>query len=332
MLMHSREGISRIETLAMAFNARDQVTRGHTRRVQVIAARLATALGVRDKHLLQAIETAAVLHDVGKLAVPECILNKPGALSPAEFEAIKLHASIGAEILSATQFPDPVVSIVRHHHENWDGTGYPAGLAGTDIPVGARILAVADCFDALTSDRPYRPRLRSAEALEELQARCGAKYDPSIVDVFVNRCGEIMPGADRLLQQRVFSAPARLTTSILLVRIDSARHDQVRRLPSLEGIASQVLTAMRLRLRASDLAFAWSPCELVVLLPGADLRTASEIADRVLADMNAAEFAYRVRYSTASAPSDGESLHALLDMARQRLSGHRHAESVAFAS
>jgi putative nucleotidyltransferase with HDIG domain len=142
MLTHPREGISTIETLAMAFNAEDQVTWGHTRRVQVVAARLATALDVHDKNLLRAIETAAVLHDVGKLAVPECILNKPGALSPSEFEAIKLHASIGAEILSAIQFPDSVVSIVRHHHENWDGTGYPAGLAGTGIPVGARILAV----------------------------------------------------------------------------------------------------------------------------------------------------------------------------------------------
>jgi HD-GYP domain-containing protein (c-di-GMP phosphodiesterase class II) len=105
--------------------------------------------------------------------VPEHILNKPGKLTEAEFEKMKLHASVGADILSAINFPYPVVPIVRHHHENWDGTGYPAGIKTTAIPIGARILAVVDCFDALTSDRPYRPRLPDAEALAILQARRG---------------------------------------------------------------------------------------------------------------------------------------------------------------
>src|SRR5262249_28628664 len=135
--------------------------------------------------LLKAIEAAALLHDMGKLAVPEYILNKPGKLTESEFEKMKLHASVGADILSAIDFPYPVVPIVRHHHESWDGSGYPSGIKGPDIPIGARILAVVDCFDALTSDRPYRRRLSDEEALSILKERRGKMYDPVIVDAFI---------------------------------------------------------------------------------------------------------------------------------------------------
>lgn len=176
--------LSTIETLAMAIDAKDQVTHGHIRRVQAHATSLAKEVGVHDESLLKAIEAAALLHDMGKLAVPEYILNKPGKLTEVEFEKMKLHASVGADILSAIDFPYPVVPIVRHHHENWDGTGYPAGIRGTDIPIGARILAVVDCFDALTSDRPYRPKLSDAEALVIVKNRRGTMYDPMIVDTF----------------------------------------------------------------------------------------------------------------------------------------------------
>src|SRR5438067_1994194 len=176
--------LSTIETLAMAIDAKDQVTHGHIRRVQSSATTLAKEVGVKDDGLLKAIEAAALLHDMGKLAVPEYILNKPGKLTEAEFEKMKLHASVGADILSAIDFPYPVVPIVRHHHENWDGTGYPSGIKGTDIPIGARILAVVDCFDALTSDRPYRPKLSDEEALAILHQRRGSMYDPLIVDTF----------------------------------------------------------------------------------------------------------------------------------------------------
>ncbi len=176
--------LSTIETLAMAIDAKDQVTHGHIRRVQAHATSLAKEVGVRDEKLLKAIEAAALLHDMGKLAVPEYILNKPGKLTETEFEKMKLHASVGADILSAIEFPYPVVPIVRHHHENWDGTGYPAGIKGTAIPIGARILAVVDCFDALTSDRPYRPKLSDDEALTILRERRGTMYDPMIVDTF----------------------------------------------------------------------------------------------------------------------------------------------------
>jgi diguanylate cyclase (GGDEF)-like protein/putative nucleotidyltransferase with HDIG domain len=178
--------LSTVETLAMAIDAKDQVTHGHIRRVQLHATNLAREVGVRDEKLLKAIEAAALLHDMGKLAVPEYILNKPGKLTEAEFEKMKLHASVGADILSAIDFPYPVVPIVRHHHENWDGTGYPSGIKGTDIPIGARILAVVDCFDALTSDRPYRPKLSDEEALAILLDRRGSMYDPLIVDTFMS--------------------------------------------------------------------------------------------------------------------------------------------------
>jgi diguanylate cyclase (GGDEF)-like protein/putative nucleotidyltransferase with HDIG domain len=185
--------MSTIETLAMAIDAKDQITHGHIRRVQIYAVGLAQKIGVTDPQLIQAIEAAALLHDMGKLAVPEYILNKPGRLTPAEFEKMKLHASVGADILSAIDFPYPVVPIVRHHHENWNGAGYPDGIAGTDIPIGARILAVVDCFDALTSDRPYRPRLPDKDAIDILLERRGTMYDPLVVDTFIKIYQEIAP-------------------------------------------------------------------------------------------------------------------------------------------
>jgi len=185
--------LSTIETLAMAIDAKDQITHGHIRRVQQYAVKLAQELGITDDHLLKAIEAAALLHDMGKLAVPEYILNKPGKLSPTEFEKMKKHATVGADILAAIEFPYPVVPIVRHHHENWDGSGYPAGLRGTDIPIGARILSVVDCFDALISDRPYRPRLADEAALAILLERRGTMYDPWVVDTFTRVHRKIAP-------------------------------------------------------------------------------------------------------------------------------------------
>jgi putative nucleotidyltransferase with HDIG domain len=187
--------MSTIEALAMAVDAKDQITHGHIRRVQVFAVELAKRLGVSEERQLKAIATAALLHDMGKLAIPEHILNKPGGLTPAEFEKMKRHAEIGADLLSSVRFPYPVVPIVRHHHENWDGSGYPSGIAGTDIPLGARILSVVDCFDALTSDRPYRPRLATEDAFAILRERRARMYDPVVVDAFVLSYSEIAPMA-----------------------------------------------------------------------------------------------------------------------------------------
>jgi diguanylate cyclase (GGDEF)-like protein/putative nucleotidyltransferase with HDIG domain len=214
--------LSTIETLAMAIDAKDQVTHGHIRRVQTHAVGLAKSLGLKDRRLLRAVEAAALLHDMGKLAVPEHILNKPGRLTAAEFEKMKLHSGVGADILSAIDFPYPVVPIVRHHHENWDGNGYPDGLSGLDIPIGARILAVVDCFDALTSDRPYRPRLTDEDALRILQARRGSMYDPLVVDTFLRvyqglASSGLSAGADRIalaeIARSVQARPEAQTTS-----------------------------------------------------------------------------------------------------------------------
>jgi putative nucleotidyltransferase with HDIG domain len=176
--------VAAIEALAQAVDTKDQITHDHTRRVQQNSVRLARRLGVVDDAEIQAIKAAALLHDVGKIGVPEHILNKPGRLSPQEFEIMKRHAPMGAEILSVIGFPYPVVPIVRHHHENWDGTGYPDGIAGDAIPIGARVLSVVDCFDALTSDRPYRPRMTDAQALQIVRDRSGNMYDPGVVQAF----------------------------------------------------------------------------------------------------------------------------------------------------
>lgn len=181
----NRQYRATIEALAHAIDAKDQVTHGHIRRVQTASLQLARALGCSDAREIHAIEAASLLHDLGKLAIPEHILNKPGRLTPAEYDTMKAHARIGAEILAGVDFPYPVVPIVRHHHENWDGSGYPDGLAGDAIPLGARILQVVDCFDALTSDRPYRRALSSDEAIGILQERRGTMYDPAVVDAFV---------------------------------------------------------------------------------------------------------------------------------------------------
>ena len=177
--------LSTIRAFSTAIDAKDGVTSSHIHRVQSYCAGLARALGITNPLELKAIEAAALLHDTGKLAVPEHILNKPGRLTPAEFEQMKQHVDVGADILSSIEFPYPVVPIVAAHHESWDGSGYPRGLCGEEIPIGARILSVVDCFDALTSDRPYRLAMTTDEALAIVLERRGRMYDPRVVDAFV---------------------------------------------------------------------------------------------------------------------------------------------------
>jgi putative nucleotidyltransferase with HDIG domain len=197
--------LSTIEALAHAIDAKDQVTHGHLRRVQRYAIELAHALGIKDPAQLRALEAAALLHDIGKIAVPDHILNKPSTLTRSEYEKMKRHATIGADILASIGFPFPVVPIVRHHHEAWDGSGYPAGIAGQAIPIGARILAVVDCFDALISDRPYRRRLTHQEAIRILQSRSGAMYDPQVVKTFVEIYERISAEPEDTLSPEVLS-------------------------------------------------------------------------------------------------------------------------------
>jgi putative nucleotidyltransferase with HDIG domain len=235
--------MSTIETLAMAVDAKDQITHGHIRRVQVFAVELAKRLGVTNEHQLHAIQAAALLHDMGKLAIPEHILNKPGKLTSTEFDKMKQHAAIGADLLSSIKFPYPVVPIVRHHHEQWNGKGYPTGIAGTDIPLGARILSVVDCFDALTSDRPYRPALSDEEAFAILRERSGTMYDPLVVETFAVTHAEIAPGAIRAGQEArtlygALGAENRSDMSVLSrIRANATENaslqDCIKRLPSV---------------------------------------------------------------------------------------------------
>src|SRR6202011_3048097 len=139
---------------ARAIDAKDQTAQSHIRRVQLYAAGLAKAAGLSQPEI-QGVKTAALLHDIGKLAVPEHILSKPGPLTQEEFQKIRIHPQVGAEIIAAVPFPYPVAPLILSHHERWDGKGYPQGLAGADIPLGARILTIVDYFDALMSERPY---------------------------------------------------------------------------------------------------------------------------------------------------------------------------------
>ena len=205
--------MSTIETLAMAIDAKDQITHGHIRRVQFYAVGLAKAMGVRDEAQIRAIEAAALLHDMGKLAVPEYILNKPGPLTAAEFDKMKLHASVGADILSAIDFPYPVVPIVRHHHENWNGTGYPDRLAGSEIPIGARIYRL---LTASTRSRPTGhtdPGCLTRRPYGFFSERRGTMYDPLVVDAFIRGHESLKPfaeGDSRLPLMRAITGAAAL--------------------------------------------------------------------------------------------------------------------------
>lgn len=171
-----------IEGLAMAVEAKDENTHKHLLRVRVYVAELGKLMGLEEQ-IMQALLIASYLHDIGKLAVPEFIINKPGKLTREEFEKMKTHTVVGADILERVRFPYPVVPIVRSHHESWDGTGYPDGLKGEEIPIGARLLTAVDCFDALASERPYRKALPLPEAMEFLKARAGIQFDPQIVEL-----------------------------------------------------------------------------------------------------------------------------------------------------
>jgi len=175
-----------IEALALAIEAKDQTTHDHLQRVRVYAIEVAKELGMKGAEL-EALHAAALLHDIGKLAVPEHIISKPGRLTPEEFEKMKIHTVVGAEILERVRFPYPVVPIVRAHHEKWDGSGYPYGLKGMEIPIGARILSAVDYLDALASDRQYRRAMPLDEVMQRLLGESGKSFDPKVVEVLKKR-------------------------------------------------------------------------------------------------------------------------------------------------
>jgi putative nucleotidyltransferase with HDIG domain len=202
-----------IEALALAIEAKDQTTGDHLQRVRVYAMELARELGLSDDET-EALRAASVLHDIGKLAVPEHIIAKPGKLTPEEFDKMKIHPTVGAEILEQVDFPYPVVPIVRAHHEKWDGSGYPAGLKQEEIPIGARILSAVDCLDALASDRQYRRALPLDQAMAKVASESGTSFDPKVVDILSRRYVEL----EKLAREQPTQPFAKLSTDIKVER------------------------------------------------------------------------------------------------------------------
>jgi diguanylate cyclase (GGDEF)-like protein/putative nucleotidyltransferase with HDIG domain len=185
-----------IESLAIAIDAKDQTTHGHVRRTQIYASEMGKIMKVGAKEV-QALFAGALLHDIGKLAVPEYILNKPGKLTEAEFAKMKIHPTVGGDILRRVNFPYPVEDIVRYHHEKWDGSGYPKGLKGEAIPLVARIISVVDFYDATRCDRPYRKGMKREDSLALLRSMAGNAFDPKVVETFITHVEDF----DRLIAE-----------------------------------------------------------------------------------------------------------------------------------
>jgi len=183
--------LATIEALARAIDAKDQTAQTHIRRVQAYAAGLARSVGLSDADI-QGVKTAALLHDIGKLAVPEHILSKPGPLTQEEFQKIRIHPQVGAEIISGVPFPYPVAPLILSHHERWDGKGYPAGLKADEIPLGARILTIVDYYDAVTTERPYHKALSHDGAIGLLRHESGRALDPELTERFIAMLPSLM--------------------------------------------------------------------------------------------------------------------------------------------
>lgn len=190
-----------IEALVSALEARDPYTEAHAGRIRDTAVALSVAMKIPIEQR-RAIRLGSILHDVGKIGISDSILLKPGALTDEEWAIMKTHPEIGERMLLSIDFLEPALPIVRHHHERWDGTGYPDRLAGVDIPIGARIVAVCDSFDAMTSDRPYRPAMSIEDACEELRRGTGTQFDPECVDLLIQMVADLDPAGNKHLEDR----------------------------------------------------------------------------------------------------------------------------------
>ncbi len=242
-----------IEALAIAIDAKDEITQDHVHRVQIYAAGLAKHFRLSEPET-EALRAGALLHDIGKMAVPDYILNKPGKLTSAEFEKMKVHTVVGAEILERVNFPYPVVPVVRHHHERWDGSGYPDALCGEAIPITARILAVVDCFDSSRQERLYRRALTRDEALALLQSCSGSVYDPAVVRAFIASLPEFEAEIKR---RNLYSRESRVESRELKVPTPDSRlqtpnafetiRNAHREVMTLYNIAQTIGTSLNLR-------------------------------------------------------------------------------------
>jgi diguanylate cyclase (GGDEF)-like protein/putative nucleotidyltransferase with HDIG domain len=227
--------LATIEALALAIEARAGCTPEHIRSIQQYAAMLAEAAGLSDEEV-QAVRTAALLHDIGNMAVPEHILAKPEALTPEEFERVKIHTRVGANILRRVPFAGPVADLVFNHHERWDGLGYPSGLQGDDIPVGARILAIADCFSTLQAHRPYRAARSESEAIGVLREFAGTAFDPALVELFVERLHTVVAAEPLVESDAAWSDPQPLA----LRDIAGAHHEEQTLYDIAQALGSQL--------------------------------------------------------------------------------------------
>lgn len=199
--------LATIEALARAIDAKDQTTQSHIRRVQYYAVGLAQAIGL-PPNAVQGIKTAALLHDIGKLAVPEHILSKPGPLTQEEFQKIRIHPKVGAEIIASVPFPYPVAPLILSHHERWDGKGYPNNLSGTNIPIGARILTIVDYYDAVTTERPYYKAMSHDSAVALLKHEAGRALDPALAQTFIELLPTMMAELAAMPEEGQRPAPA----------------------------------------------------------------------------------------------------------------------------
>ena len=192
-------GLSAVYALASAVEARDAYTYGHSRKVNVYAIALAEALGLSSDDI-DKIGTTALLHDIGKIGIPDSVLNKNTVLNAEDWAAIKSHPKLGANIISKVPNLVPCIGGILYHHERWDGTGYPEGLKGEEIPLEARILAIADTFSAMTASRPYRDAMSLEEVIKELRQGAGTQFDPGLVEVFVGIIETGFPGEEKTEQ------------------------------------------------------------------------------------------------------------------------------------
>jgi diguanylate cyclase (GGDEF)-like protein/putative nucleotidyltransferase with HDIG domain len=229
--------LATLEALALAIDAKDQTEHAHIHRVQVYATGLAKALGMSDADI-QGVKTAALLHDIGKLAIPDHILSKPGALTQEEYQKVQIHAQIGAQIISSVPYPYPVAPLIRSHHERWDGKGYPDGLKGDTIPLGARILTVVDYFDSIMSERPYHKAMSREAAIGLLRQEAGKALDPRLVETFVS----LYP---RLAAQAAGPAPEQHAARVEAQKAPANRKGARGQLPAATSVFEDIALAHR---------------------------------------------------------------------------------------
>ncbi len=274
--------LATIEALAGAIDAKDQMTNLHIFRVQIFAAGIAKVIGLSPSEI-QGVKTAALLHDIGKLAIPEHILSKPGPLTPEEFQKVRIHPKVGAEIIAGVPFPYPVAPLILSHHERWDGKGYPHGLAGDAIPIGARILNVVDYYDAVTSERPYHNALSHESAVTLLRYESGRALDRKLVDVFIDLLPELLaqidaskPTATAALTQSpapAYSAAHKESRAMAFENIGLAHREIYALYEIAQAMGTSLGVSDTMELISSKLTkiIPWSGCALFLQQPDAGL-------------------------------------------------------------